>query len=227
MKPKRCDLFWWMGVLNTDCYIYRKDGKIKELRLRVGTGSLEMLVKWKTILDSITGKEHIISKEVYHDKRYNKDRESFCVRESSKTVIETIIEELPNTDFMKNNEFGAYLAGIIDGDGCIQIRKRYADSGYERLVKIVGETQNSLVKLQNMFIKKRLPKGYITEYGNHCDMWIYINKEFGGWLTANVAPHMSIKRKSRNLTPKTCLETDAICPGSEQRSPRCPPNVAA
>lgn len=223
----RHDLFWWLGVLHTDCYIYRKNGEIRELRLRVGVGSLEMLAKWKIVLDSLTGKYHNMMEEQYHDKRYNKNRTSFCVREASKTMLKVIFEELPNTSLMQKEDFGAYLAGIIDGDGCIQLRKRYFDKGFERLVKIVGETPEKLIDLQEMFIKEKLPKGYITEYKNHSDLWIYINKDFSKWLISNVVPHMSIKRKLNKLAPRMCLETDAICPGSERRDTRCPPNVVA
>lgn len=214
----RYDLFWWLGVLHTDCYVCRKDGEIRELRLRVGENSLEMLIKWKIILDSLTGKSHRISEERHHDKRYDKNRISFCVRESSKTVINALIKGLPDTIHMKKEGFGAYLAGIIDGDGCIQIRKRHFDKGFERLVKIVGESTGKLVGLQEMLINENLPKGYITEYKNHSDLWIYINKDFSEWLVSNVAPHISIKRKLIRIVPRKRLLTDADCPGREQRN---------
>jgi len=208
------DLFWLLGVLHTDGYIYRREGKIKELRLRVGLCSFEMLIKWKTILDSLTGKQHKILQENHYDKRYNKTRISLCVRESSKTAIESIIRELPDLSCVCEKELGAYLAGIIDGDGCIQIRKRYSDKGYERLIKIVDKDSNKLIRLQNMLINEKLPKGYITNYKGHSDLWIYINKEFNNWLIINVVPHISIRKKLKKLRPVKCLETDAYCPDS-------------
>ena len=214
----QCDLFWFLGVLHTDCYIYRNNGDFRELRLRVGPASVEMLLKWKKILDSLTGKRHNIIKENYYDRRYNKNRISFCVREGSKPVINNLIIGLPITDSMSEEDLGAYLAGVIDGDGCVQIRKRYSDRGYEKLIKIAGENSEKLMGLQELLLKESLPKGYITSYKNHSDLWIYINKEFDKWLRINTIPHISITSKLLKLVPRKRLVTDANCPGGERQS---------
>lgn len=190
------DLFWWMGILHTDCYKYKINGGIKELRLRVGSNSLEMLVKWKRILDKLTQKKHKIHEETCYDKRFGRDRKSFCVRESSRNVLRNLFEKLPS---QIGGSFGPYFAGIIDGDGCIQIRKRYFDKGHERLLKIADSTSENLIGLQVLLLREGMPKGYITKYKNHSDLWIYINKEFGVWLRDNVMPHISITSKLQKL----------------------------
>ena len=68
-------------------------------------------------------------------------------------------------------------------------------------MKIVDRTSEKLLFLQKMLLKEGLPKGYITTYKNHSDLWIYINKEFNMWLVENVVPHMSITNKSNKLCP--------------------------
>ena len=204
----RSDLLWWLGALHTDCYIWEKDNDIKELRLRVGKQSYEMLVKWKSVLEKMTGKSHIIKKSTYLDKRSKKSNSYFEVRISSSILLKKVLQVLPTKSFKFDSNFvewiktmslGPYLAGIIDGDGCIQIRKRYFDSGYERLIKIADCTSKKLLILQQLFLKESLPKGYITEYKNHSDLWIYINKRLDKWLKDNVAPHISISHKLQKI----------------------------
>jgi hypothetical protein len=201
--------------LHTDCYIYKRNGSIRELRLRVGRTSLMMLFKWKGILDFLTGKAHKIHKEGHYDKRFNKTWITFLVREGSKSTLGMLIQKLPVKNFHFDSDFsewlqgknlGPYLAGVIDGDGCIQIRKRYCDKGYERLLKIADKTSKKLIMLQQMLLKEGMPKGYITKYKNHNDLWIYINKEFKEWLKINVAPYLTAPHKIQ----KMYLE----CPGS-------------
>jgi|GEM_PF-1872430 len=176
---------------------------------------MEMLVKWKKIMDVLTEKEHKILKEVNYDRKYKKHWTSYLNREGSKTTLKKLKEKTPNKDFRFNSEFnewlkqrhaGAYLAGVIDGDGCFQIRKRYSDPGYEKLLKISDKNSEKLLAIQQLLLKNNMPKGYITEYANHSDLWVYINKQFNKWLIANVLPHMTITYKI-----KKCLGS----PGGE------------
>jgi len=200
------DILWWFGVLQTDCYIHKKNGKIIELRLLVGKKSLPMLVKWKSILDRLTYKKHRIEKWSSYDKRYGKTWTSFVVRDRSKSTISTLMKTLPYmtlgngfVEWIKTNPLGPYLAGIIDGDGHIQIRKRYFDKGYEKLLKITDGSSDRLVLIQWLLAREGMPKGYITEYENHSDLWVYINKEFEKWLISNVAPYLSIEHKTKKI----------------------------
>jgi len=203
------DLLWWFGVLHTDGYVYKKDDSIRELRLRVGKQSMMMLIKWKSILDSLTEKEHKILKEETYDKRYKKYWTSYSIREGSSSALNELIQKLPTRSLYFNSEFegwlkekriGAYLAGVIDGDGCIQIRKRYFDKGYEKLLKISDKTPQKLFTIQQLLLKNMMPKGYVTEYKNHSDLWIYINKEFEKWLRIKVLPHLTLAHKIERLS---------------------------
>lgn len=120
--------------------------------------------------------------------------------------------------WLGNKSIGPYIAGVIDGDGCFQIRKRYSDPGHERLLKIADKDPEKLLAIQNLLLKNNMPKGYITEYSNHSDLWIYINKRFNKWLMANVLPHMAITRKKNK-----CLGS----PGGEKQRNLLSPNVVA
>jgi hypothetical protein len=179
--PNECDLLWWFGVLQTDCYIHKKDGEIRELRLLVGRKSLPMLIKWKEVLDKMTGKIHRVEIWKSYDKRYKKVWTGFVVRDVSRERILALIQRLPyiglGDDFVKwisTKPLGPYLAGIIDGDGHIQIRKRYFDRGHEKLLKITDSKPDRLVLIQLLLSNAGMPKGYITEYENHSDLWGFV-----------------------------------------------------
>ncbi|MBM3303795.1 MAG: hypothetical protein FJY76_01765 [Candidatus Aenigmarchaeota archaeon] len=202
------EILWWFGVLHTDCYVHKKCGKIVELRLLVSEKSLPMLIKWKRILDQLTGKEHWIERWKTYDKRYDKSWMRFVVRDASFSRIAILLQKIPcpmfGDDFaewIRSKPLGPYLAGVIDGDGHIQIRKRYFDRGYEKLMKITDCKSDNLLLIQKLLVGCGMPKGYITEYKNHSDLWVYINKNFEKWLINNVAPYLTIERKLRKILP--------------------------
>jgi hypothetical protein len=206
MDPTLSDeeVCWWLGVFHTDGYIYRKQGSVKEIRLWVGKPSMEMLDRWKGVLDRLTDKQHKVYSVKIYDKRYNTIRYNYSVREGSKKKINLLIDffgrkgnavfSYPKT--LSEKCFGAYLAGVIDGDGHIQIRKRTYDKSFERLIKISGTKDSELLRLVQSYLERfRMPKGYLVKYDNHSDLWIYVSKKFNRWLFEFTYPYISIKRK--------------------------------
>jgi hypothetical protein len=103
----------------------------------------------------------------------------------------------------------AYLAGLIDGDGCILVRRRDRDwgrdgkrrtSGYTLNVKISGET-NHLTRLRaqhdgvgSMHIQKGNRKRHLAE-------WTIAHKR-GLALLVKIVPFMQLKRAQAEL----CLQ---------------------
>lgn len=208
MSVPESDLLWWLGVVHSDCYVYKKDNLIKELRLKVSKSSIDMLSNWKLILDQMTKKDHKIHEETVLDKRNKRKYSSFCVRESSKTTLMELIENIPCKDLYFGNSFiewiyekniGPYLAGTIDADGCIQIRKRYDSNKPEKLLKITDGNSEKLKFLHLLLSKNGVKSGYITDYSNYSDLWVYINKDLNEWLKINVAPYITIKHKLQNI----------------------------
>lgn len=207
----RKQLFWWLGVLYSDGYLYHKGGKIREIRLRVSKSSLEMLLKWKKILDSLTRKDHRVLVEHMYDGRYDRHFDQYLIREASGKCIASVMDKFskfgadlntfqpPPSAFMNKPLAGAYLAGVIDGDGCIQLRKNYADSHLETLLKISTNVKAPLVHLQKLFLSVGLPRGYITEYPGHCDLWLYLGKDSREWFKKFVCSELAIKRKSYRI----------------------------
>ncbi|NYZ78474.1 LAGLIDADG family homing endonuclease [Candidatus Micrarchaeota archaeon] len=207
----RQDLFWWAGATHADGYIYRHNGSIREIRLRVSEPSFQMLLKWQKILDVMTDKRHKIHVEQMYDPRYDRHFEQYVVRESSKPVINKIIKkfseeninlltfEAPSSAFGNELNTAAYLAGVIDGDGCIQVRKSYFDGRIEKLIKITSGIREPLESIQELMEKSNLQKGYITDYTNHYDLWIYLNKTLLEWCKKFLCGELSIKRKVERL----------------------------
>ena len=206
------DLFWWTGATHADGYIPKADGRIKEIRLRVSEPSLQMLIKWRSILDAITEKRHRIAVENMYDRRYARSYEQYVVRESSRYGLARIVEVLAERELNPlafevpalcsyNDELGAaYLAGVIDGDGCIQLRKSSDGYRLEKLLKIASDKRAPLEAIRTLLRSLGLPDGYITDYANHSDLWVYLNKHAQAWSRQFMLAHLAIGRKRDKLT---------------------------
>ncbi len=126
---KSVDLAYWIGVVQTDGYFkkYFPKNRVKpvySMVLHVGHCSMPMLVKFREISKRI----FIIKGSTY---RFNRDN-SIAFKFGINKFI-TLFEEL-NIDFSDppkppkwivndSSFFGAYLAGVIDGDGDVRIRR--------------------------------------------------------------------------------------------------------
>ncbi|MFH1779688.1 MAG: LAGLIDADG family homing endonuclease [Candidatus Micrarchaeota archaeon] len=202
------DVYWWLGVTHADGYFYFKNNKVRELRLRVSICSLSMLKKWGKIIDKLTEKKHRLLLEKMYDPRSERKFDQYLVREGSqaslsllnslflKKKIKLTSIVVPDCCYHSNVRSGAYLAGIIDGDGCIQLRKHYVDGHLERLLKITTNNKKHLEQIQSLLRSVGLSSGYITDYVRHFDLWVYLNKKSIGWFKKYVVQNLAIKRKA-------------------------------
>ena len=205
------DYYWWTGVTHTDGYVYRSEGRIREIRLRVSEPSFEMLVKWKEILDEMTIHSHSLLLEKMYDPRYDRHFIQYLVREGSTKRINFLLDYLSvfrinpleytvPAGAMGDVEYGwAYLAGVIDGDGCIQIRRNLGNKRNELLLKISSATESPLASIQDLLISLNIPKGYLSRYDNHTDLWVYLNKDAHSRFKQFIIKHMSFKKKLGRL----------------------------
>ncbi|MBT4539653.1 hypothetical protein HOI26_00295 [Candidatus Woesearchaeota archaeon] len=123
------NLAYWLGVAQTDGYLKKQFVKSRNLLrylvvLDVGFRSLPMLKKFRNVSDEIFGVKGTIWE--------NKKRNTIEYKFGAKNLL-PIFDKL-KIDFsdppkpprwVLNNEqyFGAYLAGVIDGDGDVRIRR--------------------------------------------------------------------------------------------------------
>ncbi|PIT85267.1 hypothetical protein COU36_04250, partial [Candidatus Micrarchaeota archaeon CG10_big_fil_rev_8_21_14_0_10_59_7] len=142
------------------------------------------------------------------DARYSRHWELLWTRDGSKKAAREIISVLNKSGFgLREGEFetdsedvfGAYLAGLIDGDGSVQIRN--SSDGYTRelLLKIASQNRAAFEKLRKHLRRFGQADGYISKYPNHYDFWVYVNKNLFKWLDAKVVSHLAISRKRRRL----------------------------
>ncbi len=227
---------WFAGVVHTDGYLYFREGRVKELRLRVSEPSIEMLACWKICLDTLTGKRHSLLVEPMYDSRYGRTFEQYLVREGSVSAIMRVEQSLnvigsslfyyrpPDLAFKDSRVAGAYLAGVVDGDGCFQIRPRRDAFKPELLLKIASASSEPLKSLQSLLFSQGLSIGYVSLYSNHADLWVYASRRFRRWFEANAADCLTIARKRFKFK---ILERAPWCLGGglSLSSKGSPPNV--
>ncbi|NUN11618.1 hypothetical protein HUU53_03150 [Candidatus Micrarchaeota archaeon] len=203
------DFYWWLGVLHSDGYVYLKNNEIREIRLRVSKSSLPMLLKWKKVLDKLVSKEHKLLEEKMYDSRSNRHYVQYLVREGSKTSIKKLTfifesylidKKVPSAILSNSTLSGAYLAGIIDGDGCIQIRKSFKDNRNEKLLKLTLQEIELIEGIRQLVSKVGLSRGYVTKYDNYFDLWIYLNKKWLFWSKKHLLKALTIRRKIHAFT---------------------------
>jgi intein/homing endonuclease len=170
-----------------------------------------MLKKWKLILDELTGKEHSLLVEKMYDPRYDRHYQQYLVRDGSKKSILRLFKlletdgihlysyKVPNIALNDPVLAGAYLAGVIDGDGCIQLRKSYEGNRLERLLKISSKDRPPLESIQSMLRNFKLADGYIVQYANHADLWLFLSAELINWFGKYVKPRLTIDSKRSRL----------------------------
>ncbi len=127
LRPS-ADLAYWIGVAQSDGYFgtrWQKDRKSPQytVALEVGKKSLPMLLKFKELSTTILKREAKIwkrSKKEYWQVRIGvgKFLEAF-----KKLDIKFKDPPIPPSWSLQTPEFfGAYLAGLIDGDGTVYVR---------------------------------------------------------------------------------------------------------
>lgn len=182
----------------------------KSVRLRVAKKSLLMLFRWADIAERITFVKHAIKVEHAFDARYAAIWTRFVVRLGKDEVgamrkafaefgVDPTSAVLRADKVASEKVLGAYLAGIIDGDGCVQKRRRTDGTGIETLIKIVFSNVEQAIEIQKMLAKFGKPKGYITAYPKHFDLWIYVSKPLAAWAKNVVCPQLAIETKKEKL----------------------------
>lgn len=123
------DLAYWMGVVQTDGYfkkVFYKKRKVYKyfISLTVGQCSLEMLLKFARLSRKLFG----IKGSIWVDKK----RKSTSFTFGCKNLLDLFnyinidFSDPPKPPKWIENDlscFGAYLAGIIDGDGNVEIKR--------------------------------------------------------------------------------------------------------
>jgi len=128
LKPSE-ELAYWIGVAQSDgCFVtrWKKDRKFPQysVALEVGKKSLPMLLKFRDLSDMILKRKASIwkrSKKEYWQVRIGVSR--FLEHFDQLDIRFKDPPTPPSWSLQNPAFFGAYLAGLIDGDGNVYIRK--------------------------------------------------------------------------------------------------------
>jgi len=206
------ELAYWMGVVQSDgCFSiinrkYRKESGYG-ISLGVGKKSLPMLYKFKELCKILFNRDSKINK--------SKNRESW----NFKIGVKRLLPQFENLDIsfkdppkppnlcINNPElFGAYLAGIIDGDGSIRIkRKKYPQC----MIKITsGKSQNELAEFIRRFLTCAVSITFFEEerilnerviHGKWYELEFLTSSKNYKFIKMHVLPNLTIPHKKERL----------------------------
>jgi hypothetical protein len=125
--------------------------------------------------------------------------------ERGKPYEESVIGHLTETE-------KGYLAGIIDGEGCIRLARRFGKNG-DAICHIYVAIANTSQLLYEWLENKLPGKGYIRPISNHaekrpnthpeqwkpCYTWIVSGNRIAITFLREIAPYLIIKRKQAEL----------------------------
>lgn len=206
------ELAYWIGIVQSDGYFEKytdKTGrKYVNIRMQVSKKSLSMLIKFQKLSKKIFSRSPSIFKLKKRD-------QIFICHIGVKTLLEVFknldirFEDPPKPPFwvIKNfNFFGAYLAGLIDGDGDVRIkRKKYPQcairiwSGHEQveLSRIIRNFFNCYVglilqeKISLLDGRKIYGRGYAIEF--------YVSSKNYDFVEKFIIPNLALEYKRKKI----------------------------
>lgn len=195
------DIAYFIGVLHSDGYIYIFNDKKRNRRqirigLEISIKSITIGLKFKNILLNYFGKS------VNLRQRPNK---TMLNLQTSINKFWNIFENWSNgkiPEGIKNDKvlFGAYLAGLIDGDGYIQIKNNLKDRVVPQcVIRIASDCPledvkrliENHIKCSVHFEFDRKSKGVNTSF--------YVSKKSIGFVKNYIYPHLVMPHKLHSL----------------------------
>jgi len=215
VKPSS-NLAYWIGSVQSDgsfkSYINKKTGKIKDVRISFGvsTKSLPMLKKVQKLSILLFNRKSGIWKERKRDLwDYH-----ICVKSLLHLFDKLDIKfkdppRPPKWCLDEPNFFGAYLAGLIDGDGCIwlTIDKKYktlvcrakitSRLEQKELAEAIKEKLNCSLRIIPVKSTSILNGRLICGRGFNLE-FLFSSKNLK-FLERFIMPHLTIKHKKKRL----------------------------
>jgi|APSaa5957512622_1039677.scaffolds.fasta_scaffold01431_6 hypothetical protein len=210
MKSK--ELAYWIGVAQSDGHFKKYYDKTKNNQkyyvvLSVGLVSLEMLKKFKKISEKIFGTR---SKVHFLKNRNSIEYKVGCKKLLSKfKKLNISFNDPPKPpNWVKDNKdyFGAYLAGVIDGDGTISITRPQYPQCQVRIFS--NKKQKSLINAIkkrfscNVYTYNRKTKGIIKGRkisGSCYILQFYISKKNQKLAKEILIPNLAISKKRNKI----------------------------
>lgn len=145
MLQKSSELAYWLGIVQTDAcyneYTDKSNGKIKYRIVMEVTKSLPMLEKFSELSQKLFSRKAKICKKKkgsYEAKIYIKE---YLSDFSELNMSFSNISKIPNWITESMEYFGAYLAGVIDGDGSASTRRPKYPQCFVRITNGIEPTE--------------------------------------------------------------------------------------
>jgi len=189
-----------IGVLNSDGYLglfldKKRNLKIYRLKIDVAGKSLPMIKKFEVIFNE-TFERNV---HVYDNQRWNRYEFGTSINR-----LRSFFKPLENGGIypiMRFNPklFGAYLAGIIDGDGHVQKKNNKDRKIPQMRIEICGP--NPLLEIkEGIEHLTRSKVNFIKNKGeNSYDTYFYVTGRNRYFLENFVIPHLALDYKKENL----------------------------
>lgn len=207
------DLAYWTGVVQSDGYFWEYNYREKnfiELRFSISKRSLPMLKKFKEISKKCLNR----NSRIYESSRPNERLFHIGIKsllpEFKKLNIILSSNEFiaPKWAINKQQYFGAYLAGLIDGDGSIVVKRPdypqcaitiYSGLWQNQLEKTIRKILNCStyqVKTHKKFYSKSL-KRHIE--GTSYSLVFYVSSKTVRFISQFVLPYIQLNHKRKIL----------------------------
>ncbi len=208
------ELAYWVGAMQTDGSFwkyYRKEKRHFEFRLAMGvaTKSLPMLQKVVELSAKIFKR---------YGKAYKRDKEDQWDYYIQVKQLSQVFEKLdikfgdppipPEWVLYKPKFFGAYLAGVIDGDGSVRVSKRKSPQCFIKITSgsrqvELSESIKQILKC-GVYQKGFYQKKFIKSWGRTVEGTWYISEFCVSSKTAKfiadfVIPHLQLIYKKERL----------------------------
>ncbi len=195
------DVAYFIGVLHSDGCIYhfhdKKKPNLVRIRLLLGVGykSLPMTRAFKKILSQKFGRKVNI--------RRAPNRNLFVIQTSINNLYSAFIQwengKLPEEIRLSSRLFGAYLAGLIDGDGSLTL-KNNKDRRLKQLVIRIA-SQDKLFEVKELIERYTPSKVHFQNYRtrNCYDTSFYVTYKNLLFLEQQVFPNVRILYKKKRF----------------------------
>ena len=199
---KKPGLLYWAGLVQTDGHI-RLDKKGEIRAIEFNNDNMRLMTEFcKTCKDLF---------EVYPKINKRKDRNSYY---AGIYTVENKISVIKGIDFndppkppeiskLNNKIFGAYLAGVIDGDGDVRIKRKNYPQCVIRITsgKSQEELKNSIEMLLNC--KVSITRRQRFREGKQWKKWyaleFYVSYKNSNFIEKYILPYLLSKHKSGKL----------------------------
>lgn len=203
-------LAYWLNVVQTDGFLYKKRDKNRRklyVEVTVGKKSLPMLNKFTQFSNDLFG----LHPKIFHDKNRGMYMFRIGVTKLQKFLEDNSLyfldpPEPPDWIFKNETYFGAYLAGVIDGDGNVRIKRKSYPQCIIRITS--GKPQNVLRDhiVRNLGCKASICKRSRISFlngrkisGTWFDLEFYVSKKNIKFIRLFIIPHITIDHKRNNL----------------------------